>query len=122
MNEIESKLNLTANERNSISPTKMTEFKYIQKLLVKYGLTLKKDYDIKKVNKKTVRTHKGYIIKPEEEVYSAVSLKINNEHYTESLNSLCSNYTKYLFLKNPDPQKLQEETIQREKEKNKRLF
>jgi hypothetical protein len=103
MNEIESKLNLNTNERNSISPTKLTNFKYIQKLLVKYGLTLKKDYDIKKVNKKTVRTHTGYIIKPEEEVYSAVSLLIDNVKYEQCLNSLCSNYTKYKFLQVQDP-------------------
>jgi len=103
MNEIESKLNLNTNERNSISPTKLTNFKYIQKLLVKYGLTLKKDYDIKKVNKKTVRTHTGYIIKPEEEVYSAVSLLIDNVKYEQCLNSLCSNYTKYKFLQIKDP-------------------
>jgi hypothetical protein len=111
MSNIENEFKYSYGELRSITDKNSDKYIVIQGLLTKYGFVLKKEYDIKKVDKKAKRILKGFVLKPNENIYNGVSLRLEyNSYYDSDLIKLCSNYTKYKYLQ------------EGEKEKQKRLF
>jgi len=108
MNNVLIEFKYSYGELRSITDKNSDKYTVIQGLFTKYGFTLKQEYDIKKVNKKTVRTPKGYILQPNENIYNGVTLRLEyNSYYDSDLIKLCSNYTKYKHLQEGEKEKQQ---------------
>lgn len=99
LSNIEKSFICSYGETKSITNKMMDKYTLIQCLLTKYGMKIKKDYDIKKVDKKTKRIHKGYVLTPDANIYNAITMSMKfKKYYNNELVSLCENYTQYKHL------------------------
>ena len=99
MNNIINNFNVSDVERRSITRSKLDDYKIIQTVFNKYGLIINKEWTVNKIDGKSKKTIKGYMVKPSKDVYNCISLIVNNNEYDNNINKLCNEYNDYRELK-----------------------
>jgi hypothetical protein len=98
MNDVINNFNISDVERRCITRSKLDDYKIIQTVFNKYGLIINKQWAVNKINGKSKKTIKGYIIKPDKNIYNCMNLIINNNEYDSNINKLCNVYNDYKDL------------------------
>ena len=106
MNNVINNYNVSDVERRCITRSKLDDYKIIQTVFNKYGLIINKQWTVSKVNGKSKKTIKGYIVKPDKNIYNCINLIVNKKQYSENINKLCSLFNDYRDLQQGQDKKI----------------